>query len=364
MNFKNRLSSAHVRHIDVNLTVESAGTHKSRIENIRAVRRRDYDYAVVRLETVHLNEKLVKGLFSFVVASAETCASLATYRVDFVDEHYARHALFSHCEKVSHPACAHADEHFNEVRSAYGKERNVSLSRNRLCEQRFTCSRRAYEKHALRNSRAEKSKFFGVFQEFYNLLQLFLFFFRAGDVGKSNLNVLVYAGFCFAEIHRAFVRAVDRTHKKHNREKPHAKHKGGHDKARPERPRVGIRAVDNHAVFLQKFDFFGEERLRIKARFINGFPVLRRIVTGKVVNVDDDFLNRRFLRVIDDDFLIAFHDAAVGYGFAVGGFIFYSGKFEELRRRNAFRSSCEQAAEGKKPECDGDYNDNDYRRSC
>ena len=154
MNLQNRFSSANVGHIDVNLTVESSRSHKSGVENIGTVGRRDDDYSVVRLETVHLNEKLVERLLSFVVAAAESRASLTTDRVDFVDEHDARHALFSHCEKVSYSACAHADEHFNEIRTAYREERHVRFARNGFRKQRFTCSRRAYEKYALRNSRA------------------------------------------------------------------------------------------------------------------------------------------------------------------------------------------------------------------
>ena len=54
--FKNLLSASYVGHVDVDLTVESARTKKSGVENIRAVGRRHDDNALVGFETVHLYE--------------------------------------------------------------------------------------------------------------------------------------------------------------------------------------------------------------------------------------------------------------------------------------------------------------------
>ena len=46
-------------------------TQQRRIENVRAVGRRDDDHAFVALETVHLDEQLVERLLALVVAAAE-----------------------------------------------------------------------------------------------------------------------------------------------------------------------------------------------------------------------------------------------------------------------------------------------------
>jgi len=61
-----------VRHND--LTVEAAGAQQRGVQNVRAVRRGDQDDAFVRLETVHLDEKLVERLLALVIAAAKTCA--------------------------------------------------------------------------------------------------------------------------------------------------------------------------------------------------------------------------------------------------------------------------------------------------
>src|SRR5690606_1389636 len=58
-----------VRHDD--LTVETAGTQKGRVENVGTVGRRDQDDAFIGFKAVHLDEELVEGLFAFVVPAAK-----------------------------------------------------------------------------------------------------------------------------------------------------------------------------------------------------------------------------------------------------------------------------------------------------
>ena len=118
MNLEDFLSALDVGNVDVDLSVESARTHKSRIENVRTVGRRHDDNRAACFETVHLNEELIEGLFSFVVAAAQARASLTSDRVDFVDEDDARHVLLRLLEQISDARCAHAYEHLNEVRTA------------------------------------------------------------------------------------------------------------------------------------------------------------------------------------------------------------------------------------------------------
>lgn len=86
MDLENLFASLDVGQIDVNLTVETARTKQSRVENIRAVGRGHDDDALVCFKAVHLNEDLIEGLFAFVVSAAEPRAAPAAHGVDFVDE--------------------------------------------------------------------------------------------------------------------------------------------------------------------------------------------------------------------------------------------------------------------------------------
>ena len=113
------LSALDVGDVDVDLSVESARTHKCRVENIGTVGCRHNDNGRTCLEAVHLHEQLVERLLSLVVAAAETRASLTTDRIDFVDEDDARHILLRLLEQVSDARRADAYEHLHEVRTAY-----------------------------------------------------------------------------------------------------------------------------------------------------------------------------------------------------------------------------------------------------
>ena len=75
------------------LAVEAAGAQQRRVQDVRAVRRRDQDDAFAAGEAVHFHQQLVEGLFALVVASAHAGAALASHRVDLVDEDDARAVL-------------------------------------------------------------------------------------------------------------------------------------------------------------------------------------------------------------------------------------------------------------------------------
>ena len=226
------LAPFHVGDVDVDLSVESAGTHERGIEYIRAVGRRHDDDAVVGLEAVHLDEQLVERLFTLVVAAAEPRAALASHGVDFVDEDYARHAVLRLIEEVAHSRRAHTHEHLDEVRTADGEEGNVRLSGNGFRKQRLARSGRADEQHAFGNARAYRGELLGVFEEFDYLLQFLLFLFRAGDVGEAHFTVAHLGRFGLAEVERLVVRAVGLAHydEEHNGEQHD--HDDGHEQGR------------------------------------------------------------------------------------------------------------------------------------
>ena len=87
---QDRLAAAQVRAVHGDVAVEAARAQHRGVEHVGAVRRRDDDHALVRLEAVHLDEQLVQGLLALVVAAAETRAAVPADRVDLVDEDDAR----------------------------------------------------------------------------------------------------------------------------------------------------------------------------------------------------------------------------------------------------------------------------------
>ena len=97
------------------LSVETSGTEKCGVKDITAVCCRNYDNALVALKAVHFNKELVKGLLTLIVTAAQSCASLAAYCVDLVDED-DRGSIFLCCfKKVSYSGSTDADKHLNEV---------------------------------------------------------------------------------------------------------------------------------------------------------------------------------------------------------------------------------------------------------
>jgi hypothetical protein len=196
MHFQDLLPAFDVRAIDHDLAIETAGPQQGRVEHVGAVRRRDQDHAGVLIEAVHLHEQLIERLLALVMAAAQTRAALAADGVDFVDEDDARRRLFRLIEEVANARGAHADEHFDEVRTGNGEKRHAGFARNRAREQRFAGARRAEQQHALGNARAERLELLGVLQELDNLAELLLGLIHARNVVERHLGAVFREHLC------------------------------------------------------------------------------------------------------------------------------------------------------------------------
>ncbi len=144
----------------------------------------------MRLEAVHFDQQLVQGLLALIVTAAETGAAMAADGVDFIDEDDAGRVLLALFEQIADAAGADADEHFDEVRTGDGEERNAGFAGDGAGQQRLAGSGRTDQQHALRNAAAELLELLRLAQEFDDLLQLFLGFFDAGDILKRDLLLL------------------------------------------------------------------------------------------------------------------------------------------------------------------------------
>ena len=119
MNTQYFFTTLDVRTVNNNPTIETPGAQKSRIENVRTVRRCDQNDTIVRLEAVHLHEKLIQSLLTLVVPPAKARAAMAPYSINLVDKNDAWSILLPLFEQVADAACANPDEHFHEVRTGY-----------------------------------------------------------------------------------------------------------------------------------------------------------------------------------------------------------------------------------------------------
>src|SRR5713226_1985469 len=252
------LAALHVRPRHDHLPVEAAGTQQRGVEDVRPVRRGDEDDALVGLEPVHLDEELVQGLLTLVVAAAKTRAPVPPDRVDLVHEDDAGRVLLALLEQVAHARGADAHEHLHEVRARDREERHVGLAGDRLREQRLAGAGRPDEKDALGDLAAELLELLRVLQEIDDLAQLFLGLVDPRDVLERHLVLLVRdeAGPRLAEAERLRATALHLAHE----EDPHAdeeEHRHPLQHGRVPRDRVGRLHGDAHAAVLQRLDEVG-----------------------------------------------------------------------------------------------------------
>ena len=94
--------------------VETPRPQESLVKALRPVGRRQYDHSLGGIETVHLREQLVQGLFPFIVAAHGIVTPFAD-SVDLVYEDDARGFLSCLLEQVPDFRCTHAHKHLDKL---------------------------------------------------------------------------------------------------------------------------------------------------------------------------------------------------------------------------------------------------------
>jgi hypothetical protein len=159
----------------------------------------------VRLEAVHLDEKLVQRLLALVVAAAEARAAMPT-DASISSMKMMQGAFFFAWSNMSRTRLgADAHEHLDEVRSGDGEERHVRLAGDGTRDQRLTGAGRADEEAAARNAAAEPLELLRVAQELDDLLQVVLGLVDAGHVleGDAAMRLRQQLRLGLAEAHGA-----------------------------------------------------------------------------------------------------------------------------------------------------------------
>ena len=146
MDFQDANAAVLIRPIDKYLTVESARAQQGRVENFRPIGSRQKHNALLRIKSVEFTEKLVKGLFLFVVSTGQAAgATGATNGVHLVDENDTGRGFSRLLKQVVYERRADANEHSNKLGSVDGEKRHVRLSGHGPGQQGLTGARRTHQ---------------------------------------------------------------------------------------------------------------------------------------------------------------------------------------------------------------------------
>ena len=211
MDPQNFLAPFHVGKIDGDLAIKTARAEQSRIENIGPVSGSDDNDSFLGIESVHLDEQGIEGLFALIVAASDAMASMTTDRVNFVDENNARRGFLALLKHVADTAGADADKHLDEIGTADREEWDISLAGDGAGEQCLAGAGRPDQKHAFGNAPPEFLKLLRITQKLDQLLHFILGFLDSGDVAKSDLIFVAgqHACFGFAKVEGAFAGHTD-----------------------------------------------------------------------------------------------------------------------------------------------------------
>ena len=117
MDLKDFLAPLHIGTSHCHLSVKTARSKDSRVQDIHAVRGRHDDNAFIDAKAVHLYQQLVQCLLPLIVSAAHTCTSAAGNRVNLVDKHDTGRVLLGLLEQVTDTGSAHTHKHLHEIRT-------------------------------------------------------------------------------------------------------------------------------------------------------------------------------------------------------------------------------------------------------
>src|SRR6185503_16992267 len=214
---------------DHDAAVEAPGAQQRRVEHVRPVGRGDDDHAVVGLEAIHLDEKLVQGLLALVVTAAQAGAAVAPDRVDLVDEDDAGRVLLALLEEIADARGADADEHLDEIRPRDREERHAGFTGDGARQQRLAGTRRAHHEKALGDTAAEPGELLRILEEGDDLLD-------PGHILERDLVLVIgqELGLRLAEAHRLAAARLQLAHEEEEDDEQEQHRQPGDDERLPE----------------------------------------------------------------------------------------------------------------------------------
>ena len=170
MNGEDAFAALHIGSGHNHAPVKAAGAEQRRIQDVGPVGRRNQDDAFVGFESVHFHKQLVEGLLALVMSSAEARSAMPPNRIDFIYKDDARRVFLPLFKQIANPRCAHADEHFHEIRSTDREKRHIGFARDRSRQKGLSGPGGADQQDALWNASTELLEFLRFFQKINNFL--------------------------------------------------------------------------------------------------------------------------------------------------------------------------------------------------
>ena len=216
MYLQDLLATFYIGAIHRYLTVKTARTQQSRVQNIRTVGSRQNNNAFVAVETIHFHQQLIQRLFPLIMAAAHASAALTAYGIDFIDKDDTGRIFLGLFKQIADTGSPHAHKHFHKVGPADAEERHTGLSGYRPGQQGFPCARRAIQQYPFGNFGANFIKLLRRFQEFHDLLQFLLDFVGASHIVKGHLVLFIHnhSSFALAKLHHLAAATLTLLHDK------------------------------------------------------------------------------------------------------------------------------------------------------
>jgi hypothetical protein len=214
MDLQDLFAAVDVGPVDQYLAVEAAGSQQGRIEDLGPVGRRHDDDPLLGIETVHLHQQLVQGLFPLVVAAVAARPPRLAEGVELVDEDDAGGLIPRLIEQIPDPGGAHADEELDKLGPAHRKERHPGLAGDGPGDQGLARPRWADQQHALGHLAADLQIALRPGEIIDDLLQFLLGLIGPGDIAKTGVDIFFAddLGLVLAEIHDARLAALQLPH--------------------------------------------------------------------------------------------------------------------------------------------------------
>ena len=115
MNAKNFFTTFYIRTFNRNLSVKTTRTKQCRIKNICTVCCSKNNQAFFIFKTVHFYQKLVQGLFTFIISTTKTIYTAFSQSIDFIYKHDTRCFFTSLFKQITNTAGSNTNKHFNKV---------------------------------------------------------------------------------------------------------------------------------------------------------------------------------------------------------------------------------------------------------
>ena len=204
MYFQNILTAFQIRTLHDDPAVKTARSKQGLIENFRTVGCRQNNACLITLESIHLCQKLIQCLLTFIISS-ETGITAFSNGINLIDKHDTGSIFLCFFKKITNTGCTHTYEHLYKIRTCQREEGHMGLSCHGFCKKCLASSRRTYKQSSFRQFRTNLSVLCRIMKEIHHLYKGFLRLFLTCHILKCNTCLFfnINLGFALADTHHA-----------------------------------------------------------------------------------------------------------------------------------------------------------------